>query len=225
MRMIRTTPYADRVDAGRVLAEHLVEHLGRPCVVVGIPRGGVLVADPIAERLDCPLTMSFARKLTLPESPEVAFGAIDEDGHVVVDHPRFHDLAGRPHDLFRARARVAQEIQRQQQAFPALGLDAFLPRCTVLLVDDGLATGYTMRAAIAHAIRHGAHRIVAATPCASASAAAEIECEVDAFVCPRIDAAFFAVGEYYLNFDPVTDEQVLAVLDKARERSRGRAQA
>ncbi len=147
MRLPRVAAYPDREEAGRVLADLLSEHMGPPCVVVGVPRGGMLVADPIAERFGCVLTMSFARKLALPESPEVAFGAIDEDGHVVVDHPRFHDLAGQPHDLFRARARVAQEIERQQRAFPVPRLDAFLPRCTVLLVDDGLATGYTMRAA------------------------------------------------------------------------------
>jgi predicted phosphoribosyltransferase len=216
--VMRQSLYEDREAAGQVLAGMLQRHVAPPCVVAGIPRGGVLVADAIAERLGCPLTVSFARKLALPESPELAFGALDEDGHVVMDHSEFRRLAARPEELARARAAVTLEILRQQREFRVPRIDSFLPRCSVVLVDDGLATGYTMRAAIAHAWRHGARRITVAVPCASPSAAESIRREVDDLVCPWIDDEFRAVGAYYVHFPHVTGRQVRSVLDRACER-------
>lgn len=216
---MRMTEYRNREDAGDVLAKLLQESVKPPCVVVGIPRGGVLVAGPIARRLGCPLTMSFARKLTLPRAPELAFGAVDEDGHAVVDYSLIHDLAAHPEEVSHARESVALEIRRQQRLFSAPRIELFLPESCVLLVDDGLATGYSMRAALAHVRRHGARQVVVAVPCASASASQAIQREADEFVCPWVDEAFVAVGAYYLDYQPVTDEEVLAVLNQARDRS------
>ena len=125
---MRTNLYRDREDAGEVLAELVAARPREPGVVVGIPRGGVVVAAPIASRLGLPLTLTFARKLTLPWAPELAFGALDEDGHAVVDHPAFHDLDAHPDELSRARERVAREIRRQQSAFPCRASRAFC-RC------------------------------------------------------------------------------------------------
>ena len=96
-------------------------------------------------------------------------------------------------------------------------LEGFLPVSTVILVDDGLATGYTMRAAIAHARRHGARRIVVAVPCASVTAAEAVRRVADDFLCPWIDEEFLAVGAYYLQFSSLTDGQVLTVLDQVRQ--------
>jgi predicted phosphoribosyltransferase len=213
-----TTWYRDRSEAGHVLAGLL---LGTPAprVVVGIPRGGVVVAGPVADALDCPLALAFTRKLTLPDWPEVALGAVDEEGHVVLDRVRLHELGGRLADVADARMKAAREVRRQRHAFAAPGL-ADIPReATVVLIDDGLATGYTMRAAIAMARRHGAHRIVVAVPCAWSGAAGAIRDEADAFVCPRVDDRFPAAAHYYGTFAQVTDQEVLAVLDRARGRS------
>lgn len=211
--------FNDREHAGLVLADELRDRLARPCVVVAIPRGGILVGAPIAERFACALTLCFARKLTLLDSPELAFGAMDEDSHVVMDHDRFHDLGARPSEIAHARERTAVEIQRQQRAFPVVPLESFLPRSTVVLVDDGLATGYTMRAALARVRRRGARRIVVAVPCASSAAAATIRREADDFVCPLVDDEFTAVGAYYLDFPQVTDLDVREALDRARART------
>lgn len=216
---MRLMLYTDRGDAGLALATELKSVVRPPCVVVAIPRGGVIVAEPIAARLDCPLTLTFVRKLALPSAPELAIGALDEDGHAVVDDARVEELLASSTDLSRTRARAAAEIERQREVFPAPRLREFLPRCSVVLVDDGLATGHTMRAAVAHARRHGARHIAIAVPCASRHAADELGEEVDALVCPQVDDDFMAVGAYYRSFPPVRDDEVQAVLERARRRS------
>lgn len=213
-----TARYANREHAGRVLAGKLPDLGNGPFIVVGIPRGGVVVAAPIADRLHCPLTLTFARKIALAIAPELAVGAMDEDGHVIVDHSQMIRIGGRPEDLALARDQAGREIRRQRAAFHSPRIEEFLTHSTVVLVDDGLATGYTMRAALAHARRHGARNVVVAVPCASRLAAETIRREADEFVCPMVDTAFGAVGTYYAEFPSVTDEEVASILVAAAER-------
>ena len=208
--------YSDRDQAGRELARRLDGVVVPPLVVIGIPRGGLLVAWPIAERFRSPLTVSFARKLSLPIAPELAVGALDEDGHVSVDHQTLHELRGSLRDLSAARERAAVQIRRQQELYRAPSLVERLADSTAVLVDDGLATGATLRAALARLRRRGARWVVVAVPCASAPAAEAVAREADRFVCPIVDPAFFAVGAYYDAFDQVSDGQVSAILERAR---------
>jgi putative phosphoribosyl transferase len=208
--------FRDRTDAGQRLAEALVTVIEPPCVVAGIPRGGVAVALPIVERFDLPLTVVYARKLTAPVAPEFAFGAIDEDGQAIVNESSVAMLGLSPADVEQAKARVAREIRRRMATYGVPALGERLPGAAVLLVDDGLATGLTMRAALEYARRHGAREIVVAVPCASTSAAHEFERAADRFVSLVVDPDFMAVGQYYQDFGSVTDDQVIAMLRRTR---------
>jgi putative phosphoribosyl transferase len=209
-------PYADRAEAGARVAAALVELRRDRVVVAALPRGGVAVAVPIARMLGAPLTLSFVRKLVLARVPELAVGAVDEDGQVMTDASTLAALGASLDDLVEARRRAERELARQREVFPVTPLAAYLPEASVVLVDDGPATGLTLRAAVAHARRHGAREEIVAVPCSSASAARRLEHETDRFICPRVDRDFFAVGRYYADFHQVGDAEVLALLERAR---------
>jgi predicted phosphoribosyltransferase len=183
--------------------------------VAAIPRGGVSVALPVVERLGVPLSVVYARKLTAPIAPEFAFGALDEDGQTILDEEIVRALGLSEAEVERARKRVAAEITRRMALYRMPPLSGFLPDAGVVLVDDGLATGLTMRAAVAYARRHQARGVTVAVPCASSSAARRFEREADHFVSLVTDEAFMAVGAYYEDFSPVSDSEVVAMLERA----------
>ena len=209
--------FQDRAEAGRALAAELAPLISGPCVVAAIPRGGVAVALPIVERLRVPLTVAYARKLTAPFAPEFAFGALDEDGQMVLDPESVACLGLGPDEVEKAKARVWGEIQRRMTLYRVPPLAHHLPGAVVVLVDDGLATGLTMRAALEYARRHGAREITVAVPCAATEAAERFRRAADRFVSLIVDDAFTAVGTYYEDFSPVTDEDVVAMLARAQQ--------
>ena len=204
--------FRDRAHAGRELAEALAQVVKPPCVVAAIPRGGVTIALPIAARLNAPLTVVYARKLTAPVAPEFAFGALAEDGEAILNSRSVALLGLSRDDVEGAKERVAKEIRRRMTTYGVPALSHYLPGAAVVLVDDGLATGLTMRAALEYARRHGAREIIVAVPCASDSAAREFERAADRFVSLTVDPDFMAVGQYYVDFSPVSDDEVVAML-------------
>ncbi len=212
----QTMLFQDRAGAGRSLAAKLEPVISHPCVVAAIPRGGVAVALPIVERLRVPLTVVYARKLTAPFAPEFAFGALDEDGETVIEPASVGMLGLSPDDIEKVKAKVGAEIRRRMALYPVRPLASYLPGSAVVLVDDGLATGLTMRAALRYARRHGAREIIVAVPCASAEAARRFRQEADRFVSLVVDPEFAAVGQYYIDFAQVSDEQVTAMLARAQ---------
>ena len=131
-----------------------------PSVVAAIPRGGLAVAVPIAARLRAPLTLVFARKLTVPSAPEFAIGAVDEDGTLLLDHAHAESVGATSEELDRARRGAQAEIERERAHYSAVPLAKLARGAAVVLVDDGLATGLTMRAAIAYARRCGARAVI-----------------------------------------------------------------
>lgn len=209
--------FRDRAEAGQKLVDALAPVLKSPCVVAAIPRGGVSVALPIVERFGLPLTVVYARKLTAPMAPEFAFGAIDEDGHTIVESRAVAMLGLQLADVEQAKARVSGEIKRRMATYGVPALGHYLPGAAVVLVDDGLATGLTMRAALQYARRHGASEITVAVPCASTQAANEFGRAADHFVCLTVDEEFMAVGQYYRDFSTVSDDDVIRMLARARE--------
>jgi putative phosphoribosyl transferase len=206
--------FRDRADAGRVLAGMLRDALSRPLVVGGIPRGGLAVALPVARALGAPLVVAHAHKLVSPVSPEFAFGAVDADGEVLLDRLSVRELGLEPADVERARERAWETLRARVDPDPARRLESRLPGAAVL-VDDGLATGLTMLAAVRHARRHGASPLVVAVPCASSEAAELLRSEVDRLVCPAVDDDFLAVGEYYERFGQVDDGEMERLLRAA----------
>lgn len=210
------TRYRDRRQAGEVLAAEVSPWVQGHCVVAAIPRGGVVVAAPVAQRLRAPLTLVFARKLTLPDAPEVAVGALTEDGYLIAAEDDLRRLAIAPEELGAARSRVRLEIERQRAAYRSPALADLARGATVVLVDDGLATGLTMRAAVDFARRHSARAVLVAVPCASSYAAELLAREADRLVCPWVLENFIAVGAHYEQFESVSDDEVRAELTRAR---------
>lgn len=210
-------PFEDRETAGLKLAETLAGICDEPCVVAGIPRGGLAVALPVAERLGAPLGVVFVHKLTLPSAPELAIGAVDEDGHSVLNAECIASLHASATEVERARRRARRLIREQRERYAVSPIEDMLPGRTLVLVDDGLATGITARAAIAFARRHGAWRIVMAAPCASTEARRRLETQADRFESLVVDEDFFSVDEYYEDFPPLGDPDVLEILERARQ--------
>jgi putative phosphoribosyl transferase len=210
--------FQDRADAGRRLAEKLVGRVPLPTVVAGIPRGGLVVARPVAEALQAPLSVVHARKLTVPSWPELAFGAMDEEGYCLIDRESVESMGLTSEQVEGARIRVGAEIERRIALYGAASLRDWLPGRSVVLVDDGLATGLTMRAGLEMVRRHGAEHVVVAVPCAPPRIAREMSSCSERFVGLIVDPAFRSVGAYYDTFDQVSDDEVRAILAPSRAR-------
>jgi predicted phosphoribosyltransferase len=216
------TRYADRREAGRRLGEALRSPAAAwraGVVVLGLPRGGVPVAAEVARALAAPLDVLIVRKVGAPGNPEFAIGAIAE-GEVVVRDPRVGGGAWfgeRAFEIQAARERV--ELQRRAEAYRGDRAAPALAGHTALLVDDGLATGATMLAAVRAARRAGAARVVVAVPVCSREARALVAAEADEVIALQVPADFAAVGEWYLRFEQVADAEVVRLLSDARAAS------
>lgn len=205
--------YADRRHAGRVLAASLRHYAGRPDVVVlALPRGGVPVGFESSRQLGAPLDIYVVRKIGSPFDPEVALGAVGTGGVQVLNRELIDALRLRNEVVSataaRERAALLEDERRWRGDRPAERVSGK----TVLLVDDGLATGATMRAAIAGLQLRGPARIVGAVPVAAAAACEELHDELDELVCAFTPDRFQAVSDYYDDFDPVSDDDVRDLL-------------
>ena len=211
--------YPDRRAAGQVLAQELLDYADRPDVcVLALPRGGVPVGFEVAQALRAPLDVFIVRKLGVPGHEELAMGAIATGGAQVLNEEVIQQLDIPPFVIEAAARREGQELQRRETLYRGDRPPLNLENRTVILVDDGLATGSTMRAAVA-AVRHQkASRIVIAVPVAAPDTVARLEREVDALVCPLTPRSFQAVGQWYVRFDQTTDEEVRELLARAQER-------
>ncbi|HET6811750.1 MAG TPA: phosphoribosyltransferase family protein [Acidimicrobiales bacterium] len=207
--------FADRVQAGRQLAARL-EHLrDRRPVVVGLPRGGVPVAAEVARALDAPLDVILVRKLGVPFQPELAMGAVGEDGVTVVNH-EVVDAARVPgHEMRAAEERERAELERRAHTYRGDRARVPLADRAVIVVDDGIATGSTARAACQVARAAGASYVVLAVPVAPPDWAARLSAAADELVAVETPEPFLAVGQFYADFSPTTDEQVVACLEGA----------
>lgn len=209
-------PFRNRTEAGRRLAAALEgRELPRP-VVLGLPRGGVPVADEVARALGAPLDVLVVRKLGLPSQPEVAMGAIGEQGARVLND----DIAGHASaaDRSRVEQRERDELEARVRRFRGDLPPIELSGRTAVIVDDGIATGATARVACLVARARGASRVVVATPVAAPDSLASIAAmpEVDDVVCLSTPRGFMAVGMHYLDFRQTTDAEVQALLAASR---------
>jgi len=219
-------PFADRRAAGRKLAA-AVAGLGLrpPLVVLGLPRGGVPVAFEVARELHAPLDVMLVRKVGMPGQPELALGAIATGG-ISLQQPLHFPGYGPDAQEFAALAeRERGELERREQLYRAGRPPLALEGRTAVLVDDGLATGATMLAAVRAARKAGAAAVVAAAPVGSDEAAALIGAECDAIVILGIPRSLRAVGEWYLDFGQVEDREVCELLQDSGSRHAGRSRA
>ncbi|MER7418601.1 phosphoribosyltransferase [Micromonospora peucetia] len=205
------TTYRDREEAGRTLADRLTALIGEPDVIVlGLVRGGVPVARVVAERLGAPLDVLVVRKLGMPWAPEVAFGALGPGGVQVLNDAVASRLGA--DDIAKVRSREQAELERRERLYRAGRSPLDLTSRTAVIVDDGLATGATARAAVQVARHLGARRVVLAVPVGSQEAYEMLAAEADQVVCAQRPPEFMAVSAYYEDFHEVPDEEVTEAL-------------
>lgn len=208
--------FRDRSEAGRKLAVALRPYAGLPGVIVlGAPRGGVPVAFEVAGALNAPLDVFVLRKLGVPWQEELAFGAIAQGGVRVIDQSIVKTLGITPEQIEKVAAKELVELERRLRVYRGSRPPLDVRGRTVLLVDDGIATGSTMRAAIAALRKMEPARIVLAVPVAPASTCGLLRRQVDDLICLDSPELFFAISQFYLDFSPVSDEEVTALLGRA----------
>jgi len=214
--------FRDRADAGRQLAKELTAYAGRPDVrVLGLPRGGVPVAFEVARALGAPLDVFLVRKLGVPGREELAMGALATGGVRVLNDDVVRNLAIPDQVIDAAAEKELQELTRRERAYRDDRPPPDVAGRTVLLVDDGLATGSTMRAAVAALRKLDPARIVVAVPVGAAEICAGLREEADETVCARTPEPFHAVGLWYDDFTQTTDEEVRDLLERAARASWG----
>jgi len=210
--------FRDRYEAGQLLAQKLLQYRDEPDVLVlALPRGGVPVAFEVAKALDAPLDVFLVRKLGVPGHEELAMGAVADGGIVVLNE----DVVGPlniPEDIIEdAIRRESQTIQKQREKYRDAHPAPTIQDRTVILVDDGLATGSTMRAAIAALRKQRPKRLIVAVPVGAADTCAELGSEVDEIICAIAPQHFMAVGIWYDDFSPTSDGTVRALLTEASQ--------
>lgn len=208
--------FKNRQEAGRELATRLAKYANREDVLVlGVPRGGIPVAFEVASALHVPLDIFVLRKLGVPGHEELAFGAIGSGGVRILNADIVDQLGISELDIAAATKEQTKELERREQRYRGNRPPLDVRGRTVILVDDGIATGASLRAAI-HAIRKMTPAaIVAAVPVAPRTSCHLIRREVDELVCLDTPEFFFAIGEFYRDFSQVSDEQVVELLDRA----------
>lgn len=205
--------YSNRTQAGQLLGEAVLERLGRaPAVVLGLPRGGVPVAVGVARALGAELDVLVVRKVGVPTQPELAMGAVGPGGVTVRNEDVLAMLPGAASRFEAVAAAERAEVARRERAFRGDRPPLVLTDRSAVLVDDGVATGATLRAAIAAARALGAARVVVAVPVASAEAVQMLEAEADEVICLEQPAYFMAVGQCYASFPQVSDAEVRTLL-------------
>ena len=209
-------PFVDRVDAGRRLAERLRHLRGEDVVVLGLPRGGVPVAAEVARGLDASLDVIVVRKLGVPSRPELAMGAVGEDGVLVVNERVVHASEV---EFAEVERREREEVQRSARRFRGERAGLLLAGRTALVVDDGVATGSTARAACRVARAQGAARVVLAVPVCRRDVAGALGDVVDEVVCLVAPEGFSAVGQFYADFRPTSDREVVELLRRGARRA------
>lgn len=211
--------FKNRVDAGKKLAERLVPYRGQNCLVLALPRGGAVVGFEIARKLDLPLDVLAVRKLGAPVNPEFGIGAIAAGGVRVLDQEAIADLGISSKELDRIAKAAREELDRRAKEYRGTRAVPDIEGKTVILVDDGLATGLTARAAIKAVLGQNPKRLIVAMPVCALDATEGIRSIIrprqDEMVCLTTPYDFSAVGLWYKSFDQVTDSEVVNLLERS----------
>jgi predicted phosphoribosyltransferase len=207
--------YADREDAGLVLAEALDTYAGRSPLVLGIPRGGVALAAAVARRLGGDLDVAVAHKLGAPINPELAIGAVAGDGRAIFDAALVKRLGVSEARLEAEVQRQTAEVRRRLTLYRGNRSEPEVSGRVVIVVDDGIATGATMKAVLRSLGTLEPERLVCAIPVGPPETISQLEADADEVVCPLQPRYFMAVGEWYDDFSQTSDDEVIALLSAA----------
>lgn len=205
-------PFADRARAGKELARALGKMGAKEIVVLGIPRGGVIVAQYLALELGAPLDIILARKIGAPGNPEFAVGAISEDGHVYLNQEYARQAGADEAYIEEEKKRQTAEIKRRAAIFRKVHPQIHLKDRTVIVTDDGVATGATFEAALWSARAEKPRKLIAAIPVGPEDTLRRLAQQADELVCLRMPETFYALSQFYVQFAQVDDAQVLEIL-------------
>lgn len=210
--------FADRAEAGRRLSAALsLKEYTHPIVVLGIPRGGVIVAKGVADFLTAPLDVIIARKIRAPYQPELGIGAVVDGNHIAILNEELVGMVGATQDyLDREIAYQKEEMERRLNLYRRGRPAPDVSGKTVIVIDDGVATGYTFRAALEGIRRRNPAKLVGAAPVAAYDSAGMLKPYADELIFLSTPVAFYAVGAWYRNFDQTSDEEVAAALESNR---------
>jgi predicted phosphoribosyltransferase len=214
--------YIDREDAGQQLAEKLQARNYSNVSILAVPRGGIVVAVPIARRLDVGMEVLVTRKIGHPANSEVAIGAVMADGSAVLDNFLIERFAISQEYLQRVIAAEYAEIRRRIVAYSGTDAPPAVAGKTAIIVDDGIATGYTIRAAVKWLNALNPAKTVIAVPVAPPDVVAELANEVDEIICPLQPEQFMAVGMHYRDFPQNSDQEVISILQAINKQLAGR---
>jgi len=214
--------FNDRIHAGTELSGALASYSGDPdAVVLGIPRGGTVVADVVARNLDLPLDIVVTRKIGAPGNPELAIGAVDGSGHLVLDQEWASRLGISTDYIELESVHEIVEANRREQLFRLDREPLDLADKVAIIVDDGLATGSTAQAAVQSVRCHGVKRLILGVPVASRNSMRKLSGLVDELVCLFTPRGFESVGQFYCDFSQTADSEVIEIMRRNDERYRG----
>jgi putative phosphoribosyl transferase len=214
---VKVMLFADRVDAGRRLVSALRSLVDKDAIVLAIPRGGVVVGYEVAKALDLPLDVIIPRKIGAPDNPELAIGAMTDDGTVLLDNKLVEYLRVSEDYIQKESETQNLEIQRRLKLYRGEIPYHSLKNRDVILVDDGIATGSTMKAALASVRKKRAKTVVIAIPVGPPSTIRELEKEADRVVCLHTPESFYAIGQFYEDFTQTQDEEVTRLLKLSKQ--------
>ncbi len=212
MHQVDNTVFRDRVDAGKKLADKLSQYRSKDVVVLAIPRGGVVVGFEVAGDLGAPLSLIIPRKIGAPGNPELAIGAVTEEGDAYLDSTIVSALSVDQAYIDAVKQREVEEIKRRMSSYLGDRQRPELQGKTIILVDDGIATGSTMKAAIRSVRLHDPAEVVVAVPVAPPDTVESLKKLADSVICLKTPSFFYAIGQFYQEFDQVGDTEVIRLL-------------
>ncbi|MHC4308178.1 MAG: phosphoribosyltransferase [Planctomycetota bacterium] len=212
--MFKNVFFEDRTEAGKMLAAKLEKFSDGRTMILAIPRGGVVVGYEIAKKIHAPMDIIVPRKLRAPYQPEFAIGAITEDGNIILDEKTINLLNISSDYIKMESQRQKTEIDRRLRVYKGESKIPDLTGLDVIVVDDGIATGATMKAALISVRKRGAKSIILATPVASLNALRMLEQEADKTISLFTPQHFYAIGQFYRNFEQTSDQEVKELLKK-----------
>ncbi len=209
--------FKDRQEAGELLARELAEYRDKGVVVLGIPRGGIIVAKELARRLQADLDIVLAHKLRTPGQTELAMGSVAEDGKLFLNEKIVQGLGVGGAYIQQEKAQQLAEIKRRTALFRRVRPKMPLAGRTVIVTDDGIATGATTQAALWAVRLENPEKLIAALPVGPEDTIRRLAEDVDEMICLRTPPLFAAVGQFYIRFEPVEDEEVLKIMEEAQQ--------